>query len=176
MYHPEHQIPQNANSDDATTLNSILPPELLLAIFETSCKQEHSFTPSSIAAHTIAQVCTQWREIAVNSPNLWTDIFISLNTGLWPLEKVKLYLNRSQPSLLTLDIRIEFCDRAYPSFIYDEFDGLCKLIFPHLHRCKSISIVETHPRSSRFIERTIGGLNGTCLPRLERLVVRTEWN
>lgn len=153
--------------------NLVLPPEVLGTIFTHACAELDQRTPNFNAAHTIAQVCAHWRNITHHLPTLWTSIILSSEDGLWPLEKAKMYLDRSQSSLLRLNIKTINHYHHFREKI-DAFEALCQLVIPHLHRCRSISIIEYYPQETLIIQKIMGELHGCHLPHLENLVVQAE--
>ncbi|KAF5339289.1 hypothetical protein D9758_013318 [Tetrapyrgos nigripes] len=63
----------------------------------------------SAPAVAISRTCLSWRKIALNTPSLWTDLYLSLDYDLYDSSTkywLDLYLLRSKTSLLTLDITV----------------------------------------------------------------------
>lgn len=84
-----------------------LPPELLLMIFQFLQALHSHELYSSLNRRkwiTLSHVCTHWRRVSLESPNLWSHIDIDSHTGShnW----VKLFLGRSRMTLLTLSAMI----------------------------------------------------------------------
>ncbi|KAI0317266.1 hypothetical protein OF83DRAFT_155940 [Amylostereum chailletii] len=92
---------------------SRIPPEILLLIFrllhdgstKDLCSQLFDDNPSRPKSHStwisVTHVCRQWREVALNSPFLWTDIFCPMFPRLWTEEIIK----RSSETLLACYLR-----------------------------------------------------------------------
>ncbi|KAG8788129.1 hypothetical protein FRC12_014902 [Ceratobasidium sp. 428] len=84
-----------------------LPHELLLRIFRAGGEMQRrrgAREPCRGLQDLATQVCTQWRDVAINSPVLWTYIYISRPP---PHHSAALYLDRCGPTnLLDLDLEI----------------------------------------------------------------------
>ncbi|KAH7325421.1 hypothetical protein B0J17DRAFT_772303 [Rhizoctonia solani] len=91
-----------------------LPSELLLRIFQTGAEIDRA-TRQKDSCHlgvqdTVTQVCSYWREIAINCPMLWTHIHI---TRPGPYHLASLYLTRAGASTLlgiTIEMRRRWCE------------------------------------------------------------------
>ncbi|QRV97651.1 F-box-like protein [Ceratobasidium sp. AG-Ba] len=99
--------PQCISRNDTQWINR-LPPELLGKIFVLT---EHlqrgprlASLPYSGFQDVAVQVCQYWRELAINTPMLWTYIFISQHP---PHPLAKLYLARSGKCPLDLDMEMK---------------------------------------------------------------------
>ncbi|KAK0184188.1 hypothetical protein F5146DRAFT_897529, partial [Armillaria mellea] len=85
-----------------------LPYDILLQIFQDVCADQHRIDPLRTCLR-LGLVCKRWREITLDSPSLWSTIFIPLRYLSWipprwnDLQKiVQLQQLRSQDSPLTL--------------------------------------------------------------------------
>ena len=85
----------------------------------------------------ISHVCRHWRNIALETPSLWTNISVT-NTACLPYERVATYLERSKS--LPLDICIAGGVMQLPSIEADNFEALLTLLVPHLSRWASIQV------------------------------------
>ncbi|CAE6446547.1 unnamed protein product [Rhizoctonia solani] len=93
-----------------------LPPELLSVIFLMAEEMDRATRAREswyLAVQDVAtQVCSRWRNVAVNSPVLWTHIHITRNSSH---NLALLYLARAGDSVL-LDIVVEIRPRYYCDF------------------------------------------------------------
>ena len=118
---------------------SCLPPELLSNVF---CHLRDSFTSSTdispwqIPCHVepwrwsvITQVCRMWRQLALNTPTLWSQIVLSSewHDGWWLQEMC----NRSKQSPLSIVV-----DSVDP-FQFPE-------LLEHMGRCRALSLRQIH--------------------------------
>lgn len=116
-----------------------LPPELLSRMFELAAR-EHQNLPWRISL-----VCRSWREVALATPSLWSNISIGhilplgrLETS-WPYNpllpyRVQTFLDRSRFADLVLKIDISKRDR------YPDFATLVQRLEPHIWRCRSFFV------------------------------------
>ncbi|KAK7454492.1 hypothetical protein VKT23_011246 [Stygiomarasmius scandens] len=86
-----------------------LPAEVIGEIFDWCADQIFIFwsDPSKIdaSALVLSQTCSLWRNIAISLPRLWARMYINISIcSASTLNLVKLYLHRSSPSPLTLDV------------------------------------------------------------------------
>lgn len=82
-----------------TTLAIRLPPEILASIFEECIKDGWTRTPL-----TVSHVCSSWRR-ATSIPSVWSHIYVNLDARD-PYQRSRLWLDKSQDALLTIDIEI----------------------------------------------------------------------
>ncbi|KAJ6533040.1 hypothetical protein B0H19DRAFT_877038, partial [Mycena capillaripes] len=69
-----------------------LPPEITMGVFLRCMPSESKFRPSPIHAPLLlAQICRQWRQIALHTPALWRCLL--LEDGR-PVELLHLWLSR----------------------------------------------------------------------------------
>ena len=81
------------------TLAIRLPPEILASIFEECIKDGWTRTPL-----TVSHVCSSWRR-ATSIPSVWSHIYVNLDARD-PYQRSRLWLDKSQDALLTIDIEI----------------------------------------------------------------------
>ena len=100
--HPS--TPQNVPLPDGHCQINQLPHEILSIIFKYSFEQkercynhETLFLVSEILAFElqISHVCRLWRNIALDTPSLWTNISV-ITTESLPYERVVAHLERSK--------------------------------------------------------------------------------
>lgn len=81
------------------TLAIRLPPEILASIFEECIKDGWTRTPL-----TVSHVCSSWRR-ATTIPSVWSHVYVNLDARD-PYRRSRLWLDKSQDALLTIDIEI----------------------------------------------------------------------
>ena len=142
-----------------------LPPEILSRIFELGT-HECNHLPQ-----TISLVSRSWRQLALDTPMLWTYITLGQACGYGMsdqfLRKAKAYLTRSQMCKFLVDI-----DSRHVDNIVDLLDVML-LLEPHLHRCFSFqaSLMDWE-ESVALVRDHSQGLG----PSLERLYIRVDPN
>jgi hypothetical protein len=128
-----------------------LPPEVLAAIFVHLSKSEPTL-PGRDVLHfvqdlvSVTHVCRFWRQVAINAPDLWTEIKMS------NLEAVKTFLERSGVVPLHVDLRPANGD-------------LILAVAPHVYRFRRVSVSVGAKRYNAFTSFT------TPAPLLERLEI-----
>ncbi|KAJ3710949.1 hypothetical protein C8R42DRAFT_366005 [Lentinula raphanica] len=140
---------------------SKLPPELLSHIFLLCQKDKPAF--QLIAA----QVCSRWRDLAVGTPMLWTNIRITLENhyDLQPrLDKMETYISRSGPSSL-IAVRLNVTEEEF------EFAPFLKLIAAHISRCAHLSIRLLHEQATQLLREHLEALQA---PQLRHLALQTD--
>lgn len=142
---------------------SRLPPEILLEIFSLVVAEwqpellwDHQRvsaafgTPIHIPSYTwllIAHVCRYWRDIAVQSPKLWTTVIINQSGFL----STVLVWSQSLPISLYLYIQ-----RGHVDYSDEEQLQIRDLLSPHLHRVTRLQIV------SADYSHNLGGALSSC--------------
>ena len=108
-----------------------LPPELLTLVFanmepcRTYTGESSSILDGCLAA---AQVCHQWREIALRTPHLWAGSILLCR----PTRYIQMMLERSGrcPLDITVDVLEDADESPLNAFLWDQ-----------LHRTRSITLV-----------------------------------
>ncbi|KAG8694859.1 hypothetical protein FRC09_009558 [Ceratobasidium sp. 395] len=105
---PTEPTVEGGSALKGSALTNRLPSELLAQIF-VLCEKRHRharLTSNSYSGFqdVATQVCRYWREVAIQTPELWTYIFI---TRPQPYEHVKLYLSRSGACCIHVDLIIQ---------------------------------------------------------------------
>ncbi|KDQ58513.1 hypothetical protein JAAARDRAFT_176490 [Jaapia argillacea MUCL 33604] len=104
-----------------------VPPEILSRMFELGV---HDSIP---LLHSISLVSRHWRNIALETPSLWSYIKLDYNWGYSRSaafqQKMKLYLERSQACKLFVDLDCRYLDLA------TELSSIMADLSPHLSRC-----------------------------------------
>ncbi|QRV83470.1 F-box-like protein [Ceratobasidium sp. AG-Ba] len=112
---PKGKYPRLRATNAERAINK-LPPELLLRIFIIGDEEERA-KPARVPYYgfqdLVVRVCTHWRNLAINSPTLWTYIYVSRELSH---ESAALYLSRTTRTSL-LDINLEMME--------DFFEGDC---------------------------------------------------
>ncbi|KAL1721187.1 hypothetical protein EV715DRAFT_271495 [Schizophyllum commune] len=84
-----------------------------------------------------AEVCYSWRVVALNTSELWTDIIISLNTGL-PRPNLEALAGNQLLRLRAQDIGMPWAEPYYNSLLW-------QLIGQQSRRWKTIELLDVHP-------------------------------
>ncbi|KAH7885048.1 hypothetical protein F5I97DRAFT_1928465 [Phlebopus sp. FC_14] len=123
----------------------------------------------------VSHVCRHWRNVALSTPSLWTQINV-LCIERPPFERVSTLLERSKS--LPLDIRIDWepPDDAFPtddepprSFSEDDLKALLALLIPHVPRWGSIWVdVASYDHMFTFLS-AVSDPSVPAAPRLEAL-------
>ncbi|KAJ6477545.1 hypothetical protein C8R45DRAFT_1216536 [Mycena sanguinolenta] len=88
-----------------------LPPEITTEIFLRCIPPQSNLLESpSEAPLLLAQICRQWRQIALDTPHLWQSLFFT--DGETCIELLRLWLSRSGSLPLNLDLKCWDASRA----------------------------------------------------------------
>jgi len=105
-----------------------LPPEMLVAIFVHLSKQERDSTSYFVRdLISVTHVCVSWRQVAINAPELWTEITMANP------EVVKVFLERSRAVPLNVDLCL--------GSELDINSDLLEAVIPHTHRLRQLSVL-----------------------------------
>jgi len=127
LRHMDCQIARIANS---TTPLYSLPDEIIVAIIHVG---NHSSCTFPIL---MSHISHRMRELAIGSPTLWTSIDINLC-----LDKVKTYLSRSRPCLLSIFMRRKVSSPSVRrGFGNDEVVTHFSAVSAHAHRLESLDL------------------------------------
>ncbi|EJD50902.1 hypothetical protein AURDEDRAFT_112024 [Auricularia subglabra TFB-10046 SS5] len=137
-----------------------LPREILAVVFAAGVRELDDEDPLFLPRLTL--VCRYWRDVAVDTPELWSRIAIDRHGGL---ERARRRVERSKAVLL--DISIDFSSRSTPNSVTDTVSRAMDLLRPETFRWRSFRLSVPHRAPalaalSRCTERA---------PKLERLVV-----
>ena len=164
---------------NAVTYN--LPSETLSDIFEAGLSETSYPTPRGRAflerfrqplpvpfEIVISAVSRRWRNVALQTPRLWTDIYINFAQPTQAL--YDLYLYRSKTCLL--DITLVPFDRKESDFIHSRDVGICfkqhmGLLIPHVVRWRELVIRKAFAGASSAPYAVLAHLYA---PALETLV------
>ncbi|KAG7091535.1 hypothetical protein E1B28_010564 [Marasmius oreades] len=137
------KIKKAALKNDITRYRSLqspirkLPPETLRRIFGIAAGPNQCGRPChgrGTSIFRLSSVCTRWREVALNSPELWANISIYMDLGaIRPLE---LCLRRSQQHPLSLQLDPGW-DRAQAGTPISE---LFRLLLEHSRRWQHLDV------------------------------------
>ncbi|KAJ3710947.1 hypothetical protein C8R42DRAFT_728892 [Lentinula raphanica] len=143
-------------------LVSKLPPELLSHIFLLCQKDKPAFRLIA------TRVCSRWRELAVGTQKLWTDIRISIanQSHIQPgLDKMETYLSHSAPSSL-FAVRLNVDEDL-------DFAPFLKLIASQISRCARLLVcVQEHKQACLLLREHLGSLRA---PHLDYLALNIDW-
>lgn len=150
-----------------------LPDELLSMIFACSLQEKSDLKPYC-APLLLARVCSRWRSVALETPDLWTKISLhkeDLNSkGLIDLLEMWLYLSKEK--LLDVDLDVHWLDMStwdVPSPTLPFCQDLASVLSHHCHRFRTLT--------GSFHESIAGVLrfsNMTSLEELDLLDVSQE--
>ena len=127
-------LPEHSPFPAAVVQIHRLPPEILAAIFVHLSNQEPdplgSDLPRSIQdLVSVSHVCKFWREVAVTTPDLWTEI------NMTNLEAVEIFLERSGAVPLNVELR-------------SANEDILQTVAAHAHRFRRFSV--STPRNPRY--------------------------
>ncbi|KAG7440056.1 uncharacterized protein BT62DRAFT_840452, partial [Guyanagaster necrorhizus] len=114
-----------------------VPNELLSYIFLYASSQTN-------AVH-LSHVCSRWRNVALSTGSLWTDIIVTFPTSVGQLSCALTWLRRSR--VHPLDLYLDFRD---PDWDWDEHSHgfgpedmqvVLRLLLPHANRWRSLSVL-----------------------------------
>ncbi|KAG8691242.1 hypothetical protein FRC09_011685, partial [Ceratobasidium sp. 395] len=140
-----------SNKDSANTTARInkIPIEILAHIFALSKK--YCFRPHSrgdISLSNITAVCKHWRQLALDTPALWTHIDIGPVT---PTKLTQISLKRTKDK--ELHVHVYDPQPEVPSQL-EEFKEMSRKVIPmlkpHIHRVRSLDL-ESYAYSTNFV-------------------------
>ncbi|KAJ8463194.1 hypothetical protein ONZ51_g10414 [Trametes cubensis] len=142
-----------------------LPQEVLVQIFKAGGRMPHDGPVTEHAVPrpfplVVASVSRQWREIAVNTPELWTNVTIKHPR---PYGWVPLCLQRScgQPIDITIDCRSTSLLTA------PVVDNMMTLLMPHVHRWRRFALMTSDPAIVYTIGRRLADASAPQLRHLQ---------
>lgn len=158
---PEEQIAYHVTSAAhlRARLNALLPiarlpPEILGEIFSfylLATKAIDSWSSQDYRWLVVTHVCHHWREVALNTPGLWTVIAVPGN-----LERTQAYISRSKQAPLRI-VSLPTHDSVTPETQERDLECL-QLVAPEFHRAETL-VLALRPRAydaitSRFPSTT----------------------
>lgn len=146
----------------------ILPPEILAEILKVAQppKRSRYWIPYEVM---ISHVSSHWRDVALDTPQLWTRIDIySLHSLAW----IPSYLARS--STLPIDVRFDIWQSDRSSSSIPAATTILPLIeatLPHIERWQSLMLFTYQRRTARTI---LSRMSKATAPTLQRLRVSVD--
>ncbi|KAJ6467527.1 hypothetical protein C8R47DRAFT_1201133 [Mycena vitilis] len=152
-----------------------LPNELLSAIFafaiEHYCHDES--TPFTISPTTISHTCHRWRQVALATGNLWTNVVLTFPTSNEQLARTVTWLSRSKT--YPLDVLLDFRDPDWDwedeethGFRWADMEAVLQLLLPSAARWRTIELLtDTWAPIFAFLLHT--RKVGSSLKNLEKL-------
>lgn len=155
------------NQSQSTSIAS-LPSDILSCIFQKHRgidrgSQSNDDTQPSIR---VSHVSTTWREVALSSPTLWTNI-VSSPTHLKDFYDAVLL--RSQQSLLNVTITLTENDVASSKAV-ESAGMLAEIIVSHAHRLYTLHITATND----FLSIHIPAMHALSAPRMTELELESS--
>ncbi|KAG7091536.1 hypothetical protein E1B28_010565 [Marasmius oreades] len=138
--------------ESLTTPIRKLPPEVLRQIFGFAAGRSrfnHPFSACQSTAFRLSSVCYKWREIALQSPELWANMCISLDAK--SILPVKLSLSRSQQHTLSIELV-----GGYEGDEEQPCEELLRLLVEHNHRWRELDLSLV---GSLVLDSDLGGFN-----------------
>ncbi|KAI8974825.1 hypothetical protein BD414DRAFT_524785 [Trametes punicea] len=142
-----------------------LPPEVLVLIFKAGGRMPHDGPVSESSMPrpfplVVASVSRQWRDIAINTPDLWTNVTIRHPR---PHNWVPLCLQRScgQPIDITIDCRSTGLLTA------PVVDGIMSMLMSHVHRWRRFALMTSDPATVYAIGRRLADASAPQLRHLQ---------
>ncbi|KAG8770554.1 hypothetical protein FRC12_004192 [Ceratobasidium sp. 428] len=141
--------------DSSTTLAPVntLPPEILACIFALWKPYRSCYRDDGADFHDLAAVCSYWRQVAINIPELWGHIDISPST---PVGFAELLLKRAGDSLIEIHLHEANAFTSRPTSM-EKMDQTMSLLSQHLHYIFALDIDSTGCFPD-FITRTLSTL------------------
>ncbi|KAF7375563.1 F-box domain-containing protein [Mycena sanguinolenta] len=138
-----------------------LPPEITAEIFLRCIPPQSNLSESpSEAPLLLAQICRQWRQIALDTPHLWQSLLF--RDGEASIELLRLWLSRSGSLPLTLDLKCWDPPRV---------GTLMELSLLHSHRWRDVKFGLPHTSFSELDLRQVS------LPLLDSISLRAvQWS
>ncbi|KIM47658.1 hypothetical protein M413DRAFT_206149 [Hebeloma cylindrosporum] len=162
----------------ATAPQKYLPAELLSYIFQLSFAGYPTDLPPTgrnINPLALCHTCSRWRRIALNTPELWTDVVFRYGRGLDPyttLDLVEEWYTRSGPST---SLSLGFSPWTYHTYRSDHEEimqaVLHRLVVPYVHRFRHLKL--QLPRAELQSLMTMPNLSFPLLQSLQ--LVRDPW-
>lgn len=140
-------------------ISRILSADILSLIFDAAQEEDHirpSIEPTSSTepltcipvSIRLSQVSRSWRNITTSLPLLWTHIRIS---SPWRFQSIRAFLSNSK----SLPIQLKIIDIPASELTSDCVEEdvakegehaklLCDILAPHMHRCRSISVITSN--------------------------------
>ncbi|KZP18265.1 hypothetical protein FIBSPDRAFT_1046300 [Athelia psychrophila] len=119
------QAEYNGIFNDAAAI-ATLPNEILACIFEEMRRSEDGQAFLGI----IAQVTRRWRDVATNTPRLWSKISVEKHHGF---KLCALYLTRTKVVPFDLTVSIMTAHKDFATFV--------QLLTDHMNHCRRLTIV-----------------------------------
>jgi hypothetical protein len=115
-----------------------LPNELLSYIFliATHCLEDRY--EAILTPITISHVCSHWREVALSTGGLWTNLILTFPTSRGQLSRTVTWLTRSQT--YPIDIFLDFRDPSWDweenshTFHWHDMEAILRLFLTHVKR------------------------------------------
>jgi hypothetical protein len=144
----------------------LLPTEILAEILKVAQPEKRSRWKIPFEVST-SHVSTHWRNVALDTPHLWTTIDIySLHSLAW----ISSYIARS--STLAIDVRFDIWQSDRSSSISTiSVLPLVEIVLPHIERWQSFMLFTYQRRTARII---LSRLSKATAPAIQRLRISVD--
>ncbi|KAG8782529.1 hypothetical protein FRC12_020696 [Ceratobasidium sp. 428] len=90
-----------------------LPAEVLSRVFECATSQQYCIDPTNFDLRlsplaVLPSVCASWRQVALDTPPLWTHLDLSGENSLYTVNRVALWLQRARHAPLHLHFKRDY--------------------------------------------------------------------
>ncbi|KAJ7782391.1 hypothetical protein DFH07DRAFT_1055194 [Mycena maculata] len=154
------------------------PPEILQKIFRRCIHSQDArirpFSPSE-APLLLCSVCTLWRIIAIATPQLWAQLFVSIaeetNKAQPSPQLIEAWIARSGCQPLTLVLQ-NFGQRSSGA---DSINKVLEMFLPHLHRWRNVTfILPNHPFPTPLTSLGLPSTSGASQLQIAKLEFRSD--
>ncbi|KAJ7733679.1 hypothetical protein B0H16DRAFT_1892762 [Mycena metata] len=144
-------IKQSMHPDGSLTLrrrNALdrFPNELLSTIFFFAIERHDEPNTLTISPTTISHICHRWRQVALATGNLWTNIVLTFPTSSEQLTRTLTWLSRSKT--YPLDILLDFRDPEWDwegeethGFRWADMEAVLRLLLPSAARWRTFELL-----------------------------------
>lgn len=122
-----------------------LPHELLSLIFLMATHDSYDPYEATRSPVQITHVCSRWRQIALSTGGLWTNIILTFPVSTRQLNRTVPWLGRSKAS--PLNILLDFRDPSWDweenthGFSWQDMEVVLRLLLPHVTRWRRFELL-----------------------------------
>ncbi|KAJ7057561.1 hypothetical protein C8F01DRAFT_1233013 [Mycena amicta] len=137
------------------------PPEIVSEIFIRCLPASPSPPSAETAPLLVSQICTLWRDIALDTPDLWSNVVLKDDLKA-SVDIVRLWSARARTIPLTFIFETENVELGGEMLV---------AAMEHKERWGEVGLYL--PATSYVV---LGGVSGASLPHLRNLALRVKWN